>query len=68
MHCSVLCRLNLFKWFLGKCFLVELSASLHESFLHFLEKCFSVTCFGTFVAFLGGDNKCVCVNVLDGWC
>ena len=52
----------------GEVFSGGIKCILHESFLHFLEKCFSVTCFGTFVAFLGGDNKCVGVNVLGGWC
>ena len=32
---GVHCRL--FRWFLGKCFLLVASASLHDWFLHFLE-------------------------------
>ena len=43
---GVHCRLS--RWFLGKCFLLVASASLHDWFLHFLESAFSVTCFGAF--------------------
>ena len=56
MHYSVHCRL--FHWFLGKCFLVELSASLHVLFLHFLAKCFICNLF--WGIFLRGGSKCKC--------
>ena len=39
--------------FLGKCFLLVYSASLHDWLVHFLESAFSVTCFG---AFFWGDG------------
>ena len=58
---------HLFHRFLRKCFFGG-SASLHDLFLHFLEKSFFCNLF--YGVFLGSGNTCVGVSdyVRGGWC
>ena len=62
-HCCGHC--NLFHWFLGKCFLVEVHPYI-TCFCTFWQSAFSVTCFGAFFGRWEQMCRCECSSVVDG--